>query len=349
LRRTILLMALLLCVSAAAGADLIGSTVATVNLTRMEAITASEVDKKLRQLQEIGSQSGIPNDQITRENVITSLIDQTLILQAAERDNVTVPDTQIDRMIDEQRRSYEMQSGQRIDEESFKRIVQSETGYSWEQYRAQMKDQLLQQRYITQMKQSTFENIDPPTEEQIEEQYRQNATQFSNPEYVRMSQVFISTQSKSEEEIRAARGKMKEAYQKFSSGELSFSDIVLKYSEDENSKFRDGDVGYITRDNGQVRSAYGSSFFNTLFSLDEGETSPVIESAIGLHIIKVTEHEQAKLLTLNDPLSPDSKTTLRDYLRRIMYQQKQQQVFQQAMDEILRELRDEAEISRFDD
>ncbi len=349
MRRTIVLLATLFCISGIAGADLIGSTVATVNLTRMEAITSNEVDKKLKQLEEIGNQSGIPKDQITRENVITSLIDQVLILQAAERDNVTVPETQVDRMIDEQRRSYEMQSGQRIDEESFKRIVRSETGYSWEQYRSQIKDQLIQQRYITQTKQSTFENIDPPTEEQIEEQYRQNATQFTNPEFVRMSQVFISTQNKGEDEIQAARRKMREAYQKFRSGELTFSDIVLKYSEDENSKFRDGDVGYITRDNAQVRSAYGSNFFNTLFGLDEGEVSQVVESNVGLHIIKVTEHEQAKLLTLNDPLSPDSKTTLRDYLRRIMYQQKQQQVFQQAMDEILRELRDEAEISRFDD
>ncbi|MFP4179442.1 MAG: peptidylprolyl isomerase [Spirochaetaceae bacterium] len=349
MRKLLFLSALFICVPFIAYADLIGSTVATVNLTKTEAVTESQVNKKLKELQEIGTQSGIAPEQITRENVTESLIDQILIKQAAERDGIEVTESQVDQMISEQRGGYEQSTGQGIGEEEFKRVVQKETGYSWREYRRQIKDQILQQMYITNTKRHLFENIDPPTEEQIEEQYRENATRFTNPEYARVSQVFISTQGKGEEEVEEARKKMQKAYREYSSGELSFSDLVLKYTEDEGSKFRGGDVGYITRDNTQVRSAYGRTFFNTVFSLEEGDVSRVIESNQGLHILKVTEHEDAKLLMLQDRLSPDSQVTLRDYLRRMLYQQKQQEVFRRAMDEIVSELRSEADIARFDD
>lgn len=349
MKRLVLFISILMVLPSIGFAQTLGNTVATVNLTKMEAITSKEVNKKLNQLKEIGSQSGIPQDQITRENVMESLIDQTLIKQAAERDGVKVPDSRVDRMIEEQRRAYMQNSGRRIDQEQFEQVVQNETGYSWEQYRSQIREQLLQQMYITSRKQAMFENIDPPTEAEIEQQYRENATQFTNPEYVRLSQVFISTQNKSESEIENAREKIQKAYQKFKSGELSFSDVVLKYSEDENSKYRDGDVGYITRDNTQVRSAYGENFFSTIFGLEEGEVSKVIESNVGFHIVKVTEHEPAKLLQLEDKLSPDSQTTLRDYLRRMLYQNKQQEVFRRAMDEVVSDLREEAEIVTYDE
>ncbi len=348
MKRILLFFSIVLLFPNLLAAQLLGSTLATVNLTKMEAITSKEVDKKLKQLQEIGAQSGIPQDQINRENVLESLIDQALIKQAAERDGVTVPKSRVDRMIEEQRRSFMQNSGQNVGEEQFKEIVQQETGYSWEQYRSQIEDQLLQQMYISSRKQQMFENIDPPTEAEIEEQYRENATQFTNPEYVRLSQVFIDTQNKSSSEVEEARTRIQTAYKKYSSGELSFSDVVLKYSEDESSKYRDGDVGYITRDNTQVRAAYGKNFFDSIFSLEEGEVSRVIESNVGLHMVKVTEHEPAKLLQLNDQLSPDSQTTLRDYLRRVLYQQKQQEVFRQAMEDVIRELRKEAEIVTYD-
>ncbi|MFO7849892.1 MAG: peptidylprolyl isomerase [Spirochaetia bacterium] len=349
MKRLLVLLTLFICIPVIGYSELIDTTVARVNLTKTEAITESQVKKKLKELQEIGNQSGISPEQITRENVVTSLIDQVLIKQAAEREGVEVPDNQVDQMIHEQKIGYQQNTGKQVGEEEFKSIVQEETGYSWEEYRRQIKAQLIQQMYITRSKRRLFENINPPSEEQIEEQYRENATQFTNPEYVRVSQVFLSTQGKTQEQIEEAREKMKKAYREYSSGELSFSDLVLKYTEDENSRFNDGDVGYITRDNTQVRSAYGRTFFNTIFNLEEGEVSKVIESNVGLHILKVTEHENAKLLELDDQISPDSRVTLRDYLRRMLYQQKQQEVFQRAMDEIITELRDEAEIARFDE
>ena len=125
--------------------------------------------------------------------------------------------------------------------------------------------------------------------------------------------------------------------------------MVLKYSEDENSKFRGGDVGFVTRNNQQVKSVYGNNFFDAIFELEAGEVSDIIESNVGYHIVKATEHEQPKILGLDDRIAPDNPTTVREYLRNRLYQERQQQTLQQAMNDVMGELREQAEIVRYDD
>lgn len=330
-------------------AQVLGETVATVNLTRTQGITSQQVDKKLEEIRKMGSQSGVPIDQISREQVIESLISEILIKQAAERDGIRVQQEDLNRLVDQQKRQVEAQLGRNLTDQEFQQIVSQETGYTWSEYRQRIEDQLLQQTYITQMKRAMFESINPPTEREIRARYQENATNFTNPEYVRISHVFIPIANKSEEEQASARDKIEKARNQLRSGELSFDDLVLKYSEDENSKFRGGDVGFVTRNNQQVKSVYGESFFDAIFELEEEEVSDIIESNVGYHIVKATEHEEAKILGLDDRIAPDNPTTVREYLRNRLYQERQQQTLQQAMNDVMSELREQAEIVRYDD
>ncbi|MDZ7793300.1 MAG: peptidylprolyl isomerase [Spirochaetia bacterium] len=329
-------------------ADVIGETVATVNLTRTEGITARQVDKKLAEIRNMGTQTGIQPDKITREQVLDSLISEVLIKQAAERDGVRVQQEDIDRLVNQQKRQIEAQMGQKLSDQEFQSIVSQETGYSWQEYRQRLEDQILQQTYITQKKRGMFEAINPPTEREIQALYRENATEFTNPEFVRISHVFIPLANKSEAEQEEARRKIEKARTQLRSGEMSFDDLVLKYSEDENSKFSGGDVGFVTRNNQQVKQVYGENFFDEIFELEEGEVSDIIESNVGFHIVKATTHEQPKILSLDDRIAPDNPTTVREYLRNRIYQERQQQTLQQAMNDVMEELREQAEIVRYD-
>jgi peptidyl-prolyl cis-trans isomerase SurA len=347
--RAVLTVVLLLGFSASLSAQVLSETVATVNLTRTQGITSQQVDEKLKEFRNMGAQSGVPVDQINRDQVIESLISEILIKQAAERDGIRVQQEDLDRLIAQQKRQVEAQLGQSVGEQEFQAIVTQETGYTWKEYRQRIEDQLLQQTYITQKKRAMFESINPPSEREIKARYQENATEFTNPEYVRISHVFIPVANKSEAEQAAVREKVEKARSQLRSGELSFDDLVLKYSEDENSKFRGGDVGFVTRNNQQVKSVYGNSFFDAIFELEEGEVSDIIESNVGYHIVKATEHEQAKILNLDDRIAPDNPTTVREYLRNRLYQERQQQTLQRAMNEVMAELREQAEIVRYDD
>lgn len=348
-RITVLIFYLLIGLTVSLSAQVLGETVATVNLTRTQGITSQQVDEKLEEIRQMGAQSGVPIDQITRDQVIESLISEILIKQAAERDGIKVQEEDLQRLVDQQKRQVEAQLGQSLDDQKFQAIVTQETGYTWKEYRQRIEDQLLQQTYITQKKREMFESINPPTEQEIRDRYQENATNFTNPEYVRISHVFVPTANKSEEEQADAREKIEKARSQLRSGELSFDDLVLKYSEDENSKFRGGDVGFVTRNNQQVKSVYGNNFFDAIFELEAGEVSDIIESNVGYHIVKATEHEQPKILGLDDRIAPDNPTTVREYLRNRLYQERQQQTLQQAMNDVMGELREQAEIVRYDD
>lgn len=329
-------------------AQVIGETLATVNLIEQEGISSNEVEEKMKQLEELGGQAGIAPQNITRERVLESMIRNTLIRQAAERDNITVSDNNLQRMLQQQKQQVESQAGRSISQEQFKQIVERETGKSWEQYISDMREQLLVQTYITQTKRSMFENIESPTEEDIKEAYAQNKTEFTSPEYVRISHVFVNTQNKSEKERKEALERLKEGLRKYRNGELSFDDFVAEYSEDENSRFSGGDVGYVTRNNNRVQQAYGKEFFNAIFQLEQGDVSEIINSNLGYHVVKATEHQDAKLLELDDTIGPQSSVTVREYIRRQIMQQKQQQTMQRAMEQVTKELKEQAEIQRYD-
>ncbi|MFW6207275.1 MAG: foldase protein PrsA [Spirochaetota bacterium] len=346
---TVLIFYLLIGLTTSLSAQVLGETVATVNLTRTQGITSQQVDEKLEEIRRMGSQSGVPSDQITRDQVIESLISETLIKQAAERDGIRVQNEDLQRLIDQQKRQVEAQLGQSLSDEEFQSIVSRETGYKWKEYRQRIEDQLLQQTYITQKKRGMFESINPPTEREVRARYRENATNFTNPEYVRISHVFIPTANKSEDKQAEALEKIEKARAQLSSGEMSFDDMVLKYSEDENSRFSGGDVGFVTSNNQQVKNVYGENFLDAIFELEEGEVSDIIESNVGYHIVKATEHEQAKILDLDDRIAPDNPSTVREYLRNRIFQERQQQTLQQAMKDVMDELREEAEIVRYDD
>lgn len=347
-KRTAIVFVLIIYASSFLGAQVLGQTAATVNLTRTVGITKQQVDRRLEELKKVGGLSGIPSDRITRKQVLDSLISEILIKQAADRDSISVNQESLSSIVNQQKREVEVQLGRPISLEEFQSVIQRETGYSWADYREQLESQLLQQTYITQKKRDLFQSIDPPTQREVEALYRENATSFTNPEYVRISQIFVQTAKKTDAEVQEARAKIEDARKKFRSGEMSFDDLVLKYSEDENSRFRGGDVGFVTVDNQQIKSIYGRDFVDSIFKLDEGEVSGIIESNVGFHIVKATEHQQAKILSLDDPIAPDNPTTVREYLRNRVFQERQQEVLQRATREVIEELQAEAEIVRYD-
>ena len=121
--------------------------------------------------------------------------------------------------------------------------------------------------------------------------------------------------------------------------------MVLEFSQDESSKFLGGDIGWFAIDDSVSRQIFNDTFLDAVFMLETGDVSKVLESKTGYHIVKILDHTYPKLLSLEDPLSPDNTMTVRQYISQTLYVEKQQEVFSAAVSDLVKELRSEAEIT----
>lgn len=345
--KKILILIFTIFITAVVYTDTISEPLASVNLLRPQMITSIEVDQKIEQYNRQLQNSGMPVQNISRSEMLDSIISSVLIAQAAEKSGLIVSDLEINRVIQSQKKSAEAQLRQNITDEQFKQLIASQTSSTWEEYLSGIKDQLLQQSYITQNKKSLFENIKVPGKEEIDQKYNENLQFFFNPEYVRVSMIFIPVLNKNIEKSNIAKTKLEKAYLELKNGSIGFDDAVLKYSEEESIKYRGGDIGYVGRDNQNLKLQLGDNFFNLLFQLPEDNISKVLESNSGFHVVKITEKLEPKLLSLDDQITPDNPLLVKDYIKDGILQENQQKALSLAIKEINLELREQAEIIYF--
>lgn len=136
-------------------------------------------------------------------------------------------------------------------------------------------------------------NLPEATDEQISQYYQNNIAQFSTPERRKARHILIRSSSEdSVESKEAARNKMNEIQTELQSG-ADFADLAKRYSED-GSAAQGGDLGFFSQ--GQMVKP----FEEAVFALSEGETSGIVETQFGLHLIKLDSIEAANTKSLEE-------------------------------------------------
>lgn len=115
-------------------------------------------------------------------------------------------------------------------------------------------------------------------------------------------------------------------YQKLSAAE-TFSSLIAKYSEDDNNRLHDGDLGWFSRDR------VPADFAEHVFALPIGKVSPPFQTKLGWHIVLVVEKRPARLPTYEEA-KDEIFAKLRDEKR------------QAALQIIIKDLRRDAKITR---
>jgi len=134
----------------------------------------------------------------------------------------------------------------------------------------------------------------------IQAAYEERKAQFIKPETRRASHILVRVSKNADANTRKlARAKIEKALKQVRSGKV-FSVVAKEISDDATTK-KGGDLGYF------ARGAMVPAFDRTVFSMKKGETSGIVETQFGFHIIRLTDIKPAKTKPLAE---------VRDQLRR---------------------------------
>jgi peptidyl-prolyl cis-trans isomerase D len=124
----------------------------------------------------------------------------------------------------------------------------------------------------------------------IQRYYEDNKQQYSTPEQVRASHILLKTEGKDD---AAVRKQAEELLAKIKGG-ADFAALATKFSQDEGSAAKGGDLDLFGR------GAMVKEFDDVAFSLKPGETSDLVKTQFGYHIIRVTEKQPAHTRSLEE-------------------------------------------------
>jgi len=259
-----------------------GDRVAAVNGT---IITQAEFDRVLGYELRRAAQSGqqIPGAQMAKveNSILDSLIVGELLFQESKKKGIQVkPETVTEQL---------MTIKQRFPSEAeFKKALEAnnmtESKISADIKRDMAIQQLLDKEVDQKVK---------ITDEESKTFYDKNPQLFQQPERVKASHILIKVDEGAPEEKKAeARKKIKEIQQKAQNGE-DFATLAKTYSEGPSGP-KGGDLGSFGR--GQMVKP----FEDTAFSLKPNETSDIVETKFGYHLIKVVDKQPAKKIAYAD-------------------------------------------------
>lgn len=202
------------------------------------------------------------------------MADKALILQA-EKDSLPISDEEVEAELDQRIRYFIMQYGGK---EAFEQIAGRTIYQVKEDFRKSIKDG----RLATAMRKSIVENIKiTPTEvRSYFEKIPVDSLRFYETELV-VGQIVIYPKAGRELE-KFAQDELLDYRKQIESGQKSFETMARLYSEDPGSK-QNGGRYEINRN----EKSWDPNFKNAAFRLKEGQTSPVIKSKFGYHIIQM--------------------------------------------------------------
>ena len=235
-----------------------------------------------------------------RDKVLNQMVDEKLTDQEIRRFNIQVSEEAIDKTIEEMKKRTYMTDQQLRD--SLKK-----EGLTMDEYRTQMKNQILRVRLVNREVKSKI----VITEEDIRAYYEENRTQYVGEGRVHLSQIMMAVSPQADEaEKQALREKMSLFRKQVMDG-ASFEALAREYSE---SKV-EGDLGTFTFTDLETLplTDLAPQILNAVSGLKAGDVTEILEIGQNMLVFYVEALEEGKGKTLEE-VSNDIENILYDQI-----------------------------------
>ena len=276
-----------------------------------EIITLSDYQRAQEQLHEEVQQdcTGCTPERLNamyeerEKNSLRDQIDQSLLAQRAKDLGISV-ETDVIKRLDQVRQQNNFASM-----EALQSAVESQ-GMSWEDYKANFRNQLLTQEVI---RREVGSRVDMGHED-VQKYYDEHKQDFVRPEQVVIADIFLNTDGKTPEQIEAIHKKAGDLVARIKKGD-DFAELARRNSDGPTAK-DGGDLG------GFERGQLSKQLEDIVFGMNKNDVSAPIQTKTGYEVLKVLNHYDAGLQPLekveneieNRIYAQRMQPILRDYL-----------------------------------
>jgi peptidyl-prolyl cis-trans isomerase SurA len=249
-----------------------------------EIITLSDYQHADTQLHEEVQQDcqNCPQDKLSamyaerEKNLLRDQIDQSLLEQRAKDLGISV-EADVIKKLDQVRQQNNLGSM-----EDLEKAVEGQ-GLSWEEYKTGLRNSLLTQEVI---RREVGARVDIGHDD-VKKFYDEHKDSFVRPEMVVLSEIFISTEGKTPDEVEALKNKANSVEAKLKAG-ADFEELARRNSDGPTSK----DGGML---GGFERGQLSKQLEDQVFPMKKGEFSEVTQTKTGFEIIRVDNHFESGL------------------------------------------------------
>ncbi len=248
----------------------------TLALVNGMAVTEAQLDMEFKRVEKQAQMKGNPiapsgRKQIRKE-LLETLINRELMYQESLKKGYVIQPAELDSEFELIKERFAGQKG-------FQQAL-TDMNISEKDFKEQVKRGLSIQKLLET---ELYDKLEV-TEEESRSFYDNNPNFFQKPEQVRASHILINVAEDDDEEKKAtARQRIEEVREKIEAGD-DFANLARTYSEGP-SRTQGGDLGYFDR------RKMVKPFSDAAFRLKPGETSPIVKTRFGYHIIKVVDRK----------------------------------------------------------
>ena len=275
-----------------------------------------------------------------KKQVLSALVDEKLVLQAAAKAGITIPDSTVDQYFLE---AMSQSVGAVVTEKQLNDLLKAQnttldaellkqTGMNVADYKAYLKNQLITRQYVIQQKQDEIQAAASPSDSEIRGFYEGNKASFVWPDYVKLFAVGVRKDSNPD----AAKNKINELRNKYVDKKLTKEQIIAQ-STAEGYTASEGILPKTEAGAAQIGLTYQSILY--IYEMEKGYVSEITETDEAYIFLALTDKYAAKILSLSDIVQPESTVTVYEYIRQNLASSKAQTYLSQAAQEIADGLR----------
>jgi parvulin-like peptidyl-prolyl isomerase len=264
-------------------------------------ITRGELERRRRDIEQELRRQGLTGAKLAdavkqaERDALREQIDQLLLVQRGKDLDIKVD-------ADVTRRLAEIQVQNKIsDPDQFQEWIRQQTGMPYEDFKQQLTNQILTQKVVGQEIGSRIAISEP----ELQKYYEDHKTEYVREDQVFLSQILISTEGKTPDQIAAAEKKAKDLTERGRKGE-KFSDLARDNSDDVETAKAGGYIG------GYKKGLLLKQIEDTVFKEKKGYVSdPMkIEKPACFLIVRVDERYEAGQASFDEV-----KNEIEDHLR----------------------------------